>query len=250
MPETMVIGVVYPPGSGGGRFPPEEAWTLRFTLKPWRLEGGERSEHPLRIRKVVSHEELQQLMARIKAYQVVRLHVIVNDTDEASLVSIANVGYSDPEFSEAAAQLQLPETRMHPIFGVLTLNRLVDWWEAQAVWAKRPIRLQISPAEDGRIDGALDTAAALWKDQERWSQRVASFAVERLLPLKNESWLDEDEHEVTSDEFKGKMSLQSVTVYDDGAFEFSHDDGDLFWGHCIQVTGDIESGPTDADIPG
>jgi hypothetical protein len=29
-----------------------------------------------------------------------------------------------------------------------------------------------------------------------------------------------------------------------------HDDGDLFWGHSIQVTGTLDEGPTDADISG
>jgi hypothetical protein len=250
MTETIVIGVVYPPGAGGGRFPPEETWTLRFTLQPWRRAGAECSEHPLRVRKVVSHEELDQLMGQIKAYQVARLRVIVSDTDEAVLVDVENAADSDPELREAAAQLQVPKTQVHPMFGVLTLNRLVDWWEADAVWVDRHVRLHISQDEKGRIGGALRTAASLWSDQRAWSQRITSFAVEKLLPLKNESWLDEHEQEVASDEFSRKMSLQSVTVYDGGAFEFSHDDGDLFWGHCIQVTGDIESGPTDANIAG
>jgi hypothetical protein len=245
-----VIGVVYPPGATGARIPPEERWSLRFTLQPWRREGRERSEQPLRVRKAVSHEELDRLRDQIKAYQVVRLRVIVNDGDEALLVDVADAADSDPELREAAAQLQVPKTRMHPQFGILTLNRKVDWWEADPVWLDRPIRLHIVPDGEGGIDGALSTASALWSDPRAWSGRISSFAVEELLPLKNESWRDDDEPEVTSDEFRRKMSLQSVTVYDDGTFEFSHDDGNLFWGHCIQIAGDIESGPTDADIPG
>jgi hypothetical protein len=46
------------------------------------------------------------------------------------------------------------------------------------------------------------------------------------------------------------MRLKSVTVYPDGSFDFWHDDGDLFWGHSIQVSGDLLDGPTHADIPG
>jgi hypothetical protein len=46
------------------------------------------------------------------------------------------------------------------------------------------------------------------------------------------------------------MTLQSVSTYADDSFGFWHDDGDLFWGHAIQVTGSLKEGPKDADIPG
>jgi hypothetical protein len=74
--------------------------------------------------------------------------------------------------------------------------------------------------------------------------------VQALLPLKNESWLAEGEVDVTADQFKGRMALESITVHPDGSFEFWHNDGDLFWGHSIQISGCLSKGPTGADIPG
>ena len=73
-------------------------------------------------------------------------------------------------------------------------------------------------------------------------------AVHALLPLKNESWLGEDESTITAVQFR--MTLDSIIVHPDGSFEFWHTDGDLFWGHSIQVTSSLSEGPTDADIPG
>ena len=46
------------------------------------------------------------------------------------------------------------------------------------------------------------------------------------------------------------MTIESVTVYSDGEFEFWHSDGDLFWGHSIQVSGNLSDGLTDIDTPG
>jgi hypothetical protein len=74
--------------------------------------------------------------------------------------------------------------------------------------------------------------------------------VEKLLPLKNDSWLGENERELTPADFKKKMKLQSINVAGDGSFEFWHDDGDLFWGHSIQIRGKLKDGLVDADIPG
>ena len=45
------------------------------------------------------------------------------------------------------------------------------------------------------------------------------------------------------------MKLQSIVFYPDGDFNFWYDDGDLFWGHSIAISGNLE-GLKDADIPG
>ncbi|GAB5542876.1 MAG: hypothetical protein SangKO_026360 [Sandaracinaceae bacterium] len=46
------------------------------------------------------------------------------------------------------------------------------------------------------------------------------------------------------------MTLTTLGVGEGGGFSFWHDDGDLFWGHSILIEGDLESGPSGADIPG
>ena len=74
--------------------------------------------------------------------------------------------------------------------------------------------------------------------------------MKELLPLKNESWLSDDEAELTAMDFKARMELVSITVGDNGRFEFWHDDGDLFWGHAIQIDGNLRDGLTDAGISG
>ncbi len=96
----------------------------------------------------------------------------------------------------------------------------------------------------------LQTAKELRKNQEDWAEKVGDFAVGELLELKNTTWLDEDEATITPEEFKKRMRLESITVSPNGEFEFWHDDGDLFWGHSIQVSGNLKDGLTDANIQG
>ena len=47
-----------------------------------------------------------------------------------------------------------------------------------------------------------------------------------------------------------RIGLSSVSVHEDGEFEFLYDDGDLFWGHAIQVDGNIQTGLSQASIAG
>ena len=103
---------------------------------------------------------------------------------------------------------------------------------------------------DGSIEDAIKTAETLWADEAGWKQRADDYAVEKLLPLKNASWLEDNDVEVTSNEFKARMKLVSITVEGKGRFTFWHEDGDLFWGHSIEIRGTLEVGLIDADIPG
>lgn len=51
-------------------------------------------------------------------------------------------------------------------------------------------------------------------------------------------------------EFIRKIKLESITVREDGHFDFWFEDGDIFWGHSIMVRGDQERGFFDASFHG
>ena len=97
---------------------------------------------------------------------------------------------------------------------------------------------------------SLAVARQLWADQEGWQERITACAMKELLGLKNGTWLGDDEAEVSEQEFARRMILQTVSVDRDGSFEFWHDDGDLFFGHSIRVSGNLKDGPNDAGIEG
>ena len=94
----------------------------------------------------------------------------------------------------------------------------------------------------------------LMERQEEWDQRVRALAAEKLLSLAND-WAQEPEEdrepeEITRDQFMERMELDAIQVYEDGAFEFWFNDGDLFWGHSIHVTGSLANGPEEAQMEG
>jgi hypothetical protein len=135
-------------------------------------------------------------------------------------------------------------------FGELTLDRTIDWFAGKREWNGVPIDVHFEIGDDGGIVGAITTAERLWADQAAWKRRIDDYAVEQLLPLKNESWLDEGESKLSPKKFKSWMTLTSITVADEGQFQFWHDDGDLFGGHWIEISGNLKDGPNHADIPG
>jgi hypothetical protein len=104
--------------------------------------------------------------------------------------------------------------------------------------------------ERGEIATAVNRARQVLGEFERHASGAREYAVQELLDLKNESWLDEDEEPVTPDQFKSRMELEGLVFSPDGEVNFYHRDGDLFCGHCIQISMDGADHFVDAAIPG
>jgi hypothetical protein len=252
-PEQHILGVVAPSGAGGGLAQGENLWTLTFALEAWRAEGSELRASPLHLSQPVSEQELKRLMGLIIPHLVIRVRArlaadSVSGYQRAVLVSFEGACESDVELNRVAEELQRPVTHADHQFGTLTLDRRLDEFCAESVWDERSVMLSLAESED--LHDNLDTARALWADQTMWSERIMDFATAKLLSLKNRSWLSEDEQEHTPEEFKRKLSLQSISVYPEGRFEFWYDDGDMFGGHSIAVSGTLDVGLTDAGIHG
>jgi len=80
-------------------------------------------------------------------------------------------------------------------------------------------------------------------------KKAKEYSAHKLLELKNDSWLEEDEKEVTEKEFKERIKFAGLHIFSESA-NFYFDDDDLFWGHTIEVTVNQKLEFTNADIAG
>lgn len=251
--EQEITGLVDASGSAGGKGN-SDLWDLIIHLAAWRDSSGTIHREEMRVEIPVSEEELSRQMGAIKAYSLLGLRLRFadhpNGRKQASGSALPVTGLQDEELSQVAAELQKPVVISDPTLGDFTLDRSLDWFRGEATWAGKQIRLDLSAGKNHEADQCLQVAKTLWGDQSSWAAKVADYAVEQLLERKNDTWLDEGESPVTPESFKSRMALESITVYPDGEFEFWHDDGDLFWGHSIQVSGSLSEGLTDVDTPG
>ena len=135
------------------------------------------------------------------------------------------------------------------LFGTLIFNEDLDWFTGESLWIEESVEVSFHVDQNNNIDAGLKVAETLWQHQDSWKERIEDYAVQELLMLKNENWLEEGQDTITPVEFKKLMKLQSIVFYPDGDFNFWYDDGDLFWGHSIAISGNLE-GLKDADIPG
>ncbi len=254
-PAVEITGVVSASGYGAAKSHGEILWSLLITLDAWRVGSGPVRTESLTLRRKVSRKGLQAFQDRIEAETVIKVRARLPEKNvfgspEAFLEELIERDSDDSELHEYLAGLQKPVTRQDDFFGTLTFDRRLHWYTANAIWNGDPIDLHVSGDQPDHVDSALQVARALWDDQITWSQRIRDYAVQELLHVKNENWLDQGEAELGAEQFMNKMRLQAITVHADGSFVFWHDDGGLFWGHSIQIRGTLSEGPTDADIPG
>ncbi len=119
---------------------------------------------------------------------------------------------------------------------ILKYNEKYKWFECKIEDEFGSIDLHIS--DYGKDE--ITTAAKLSNEIISWYKinrgKIYDYAAtDELIQLKNETWLEEDEVEITREEFIERIRVQSISIYYDGNFEVWFDDGDIFWGHGIKV---------------
>ncbi len=102
---------------------------------------------------------------------------------------------------------------------------------------------------------AMKTWAELSKDSAKWDKEARAYAAKKLVDNANDWLADSVEEgqefeEITQADFAKRMQLSEVCVSTDGNFEIYYDDDDMFWGHVIIVSGNIDDGFDDAYIAG
>lgn len=221
-PEMDVIGIVAPPGGGASYGPGPDVAYFSFHLISWRVVGSCVRSEKLRVQKSIASEADKELGKFLRPYVVARLRLKVAEQScfpgiQALMVAAPEACTDDAELSQKAAELQIPVTMSTDRFGSFTLNRSVHWYKSNAScsWGGQPARLTLSCGDsddDAFPEASLAKALELWEDEAKWDALVRASMVAELLPVKNESWLNEDEAELTETDFLNAVRLTSIGV--------------------------------------
>jgi hypothetical protein len=153
---------------------------------------------------------------------------------------------------EVAEQLDRdsPLTRNHPAFGTFTYNRRTKLYEINKDWNGITIELSIisENPDDPAFDLIAKSAHRLWDDEAGWLQKLKAYAAQEMLASAND-W-QEEKGPVSHKEFCDRISIESLSFWDEDEFEAWFGDGDLFWGHWICVSSSLKDGPNHAALHG
>lgn len=109
--------------------------------------------------------------------------------------------------------------------------------------------MEADEQDDKHADETLYVFRRLQEDGAAWDEKARKYAAEQLLSCAID-WQDEAEDELRADDFARRIRIEAVNVSQGGEFELYYDDDDIFAGHVIIISGNLEKGLYDAQFAG
>ncbi|WP_160676315.1 DUF2262 domain-containing protein [Clostridium sp. C8-1-8] len=249
-----IVAITGPSGVGAGKAGGAVLWEASINIIAWRdLEASKQvNDEEVRLCWLVDDEELTKSRDIIRPNSIVSLKVR-RGKSSMMLIGVASQSTKDEELEKILEESMKPVFYNDELLGQFELNKSVKIFEKEIQWAGEEGSLSFDLDEEDNMEASLETARVLFKDQKNWDNKIRSYAAEKLLDLANEWLQDNDEakiDEITEEMFVNFMELESITVYPEGKFDMFFFDGDMFWGHCIIVTGNINGEFDSAEIAG
>jgi len=133
------------------------------------------------------------------------------------------------------------------------LNRELKWFEGEAevLGDACNVYLNLDGISEVTADKASARFEALMQKMEDLDRRIKDYCVENMLDSANEYKEDEDDPDVTAEQFKENMGTpREIEVSCDGEVSILYGDNDMFGGHDIQIELDADDEIEDWDIVG
>ncbi len=254
--ELDILAITGPMGFGAVQQEDTGLWEASIGLTAWMEEDSpEVHQEEMGLVALCDDTLRGYLRQRVPPDFIIKFRGRLSlDRKRLLLVDLPQPAF-DPDLKAILEEQKKPESTYVEGLGTFVLNRQVGWYEAELDWLDGKVRLDFDKGEAEAMQAAQDTARALLADAQSWDERVRTFAAEQLTDLANQ-WAqdgeeeDEAPEEITPEAFMERMELDAIQVDDQGGFTFWFEDGEMFWGHAIRVSGTLAGGPDDAQMEG
>lgn len=246
--ELTILAVTGANGFGGGKTSGEKLWRASMGLTAWMEEDSPDIHRGEFVLSAIADDRLLEILRRRAPRDfIIKFRGRVSeDGRRLLLLDLPEPGF-DPDLKAILEEQKKPVTFQEEGLGTFTLNRSVDWFEAEVDWLGSTISLTFD-REETRED-CVRNARELLASAADWDRRVREYAADELVSLAND-WAGDGEEPITREQFMERMELESIEIRGDGEFDFWFGDGDLFYGHSIRVSGSLEKGPEEAEMEG
>ena len=165
------------------------------------------------------------------------------------IVRIIKRNVAEPRL-EAIRKKYLTPVSIEDRAGTFCLNRKYEWFEGPIDWLGTPLEITLDKDSDSdAAEKALSTLHLFLDDAEKWDKILRDYAARQLTALAND-WQQEDTPEITEEEFSKRIGAPTFHIDNEGGFEATYEDDDMFYGHWVVVYGDKDGTLKDATIEG
>lgn len=163
--------------------------------------------------------------------------------------SLCNEQYEKPKQPEVKHKtIELPS------FGILVYDEKVKWYKCNINVDQQNIDLTISLTTPEKLEKVIAFADKQMK--AKFYEQVLLGMEPKMIALKNDAWLGEDEETgedeppITADEFRKRISIDSIGFDEDCSCSIYCNDDDIFFGHQIEIDVDENGNYKDANLVG
>lgn len=246
-----IVGVVDDYGVTAGWSRGDFYHTATLKLLAWKQDFDNVVNNEIMVRWLIKEGEIKDIQEKLRPHSILKLRVKKGRSGFA-LIEILKYSYEDAQLKEALGEYLKPVYYNHEKLGILILDKNLQCFNGEAKWENENCKISIS-VEDEPMEKGLETIYKLIDPLNQMKKKIKEFASKELLDLAND-WLDDNENkevdEITQEYFIGKISLDTVSISANGNFSIYFYDGDMFWGHCIIVHGNINGELNYAEMAG
>lgn len=135
-----------------------------------------------------------------------------------------------------------------PSLGELTYNDKLEWYEGKFEIENKVIEVSVYNAESNELEKLISFVDKQIKT--KFYEEMLLKMESKMINLKNDVWLGEDEPLMTIDNFRKRISISSIVFYDDCSSSIYCNDDDIFWGHTIDINVDKNGKYKDVNLAG
>ena len=168
------------------------------------------------------------------------------------VIEVLEKGCSEKRLDNLLVKFQKPVVMKLESGEELLLDKSIGMFSGEGRWNGEKCLIHLDVDEEGAmtVEDSLGTFHKLLENCKEWDDKARTYAAEELTDTAND-WLEEDDaEELTKEDFTKRLSISEVCVSTDGNFDIFYNDGDMFGGHVVIVSGNIETGIEDADMAG
>lgn len=197
--------------------------------------------YKLLVRKSIQ-KELSPMQMPVMNNRYMLVKVIEENVEEENLLSIKEY-LSKPVIIESE-------------FGDFVLNRSMSWFESKVYLDDSTLNvyLETDKDNDDTANNAIETFISIANNFNEFDMKNKEAAANFLLEFANDWLADYDSEnkpeEITKQMFMDAIEISEVTISPDGSMTVYYDDGNLFWGHVIEMYIESDGSCSDAHIAG
>ncbi len=246
-----IVGVVNSRELSGSLLQGQEIWTFSFTFYAWYGDAKVVSSEPLYVYKEMEHSNAREWMHRIKKESLVKIRISNGiENNKARLIDVVATNFNDELLNPYLEEIKKEVTYEDERLGKFVLDKGVKWFSKEFLWCSNKAELAFNTSDINDLKRMIKDSSSVIESDEEWDNKAKNFAATKLLELKNDFWLDEDEEELTHEDFLERLQLETLNIKSDGGLTFWYDDGDLFAGHVLIVEANVNGDFINAEIAG